>query len=175
MPFTKKPYVSPAIWARQIMAQVAAGTCPDLPKTTLETARRIDALAWYIKTKLDALEAPKHIYRWVASAPKKGPSRLRQPTLDRAELVHHLRHTFERGNADGWFLERELGAALHTWMVAVQAARKRGGFLPPADQIPAQSYMEAIVASATRPRREHSAKHRAVAKQIARKINQGQG
>jgi len=175
MPFAKKPsaYVSPAARAREIMAQVAAGKSPDLSETTLENARRIDALSWGIKTDLDALEAPKHVYRWVARAPANGPRRVYTPTHARAELVLHLRRSFERGDEDGWFLERELGAALRAWMVEVQAARKRGGIFPRADQIPPERYMEAIVASASRSLPEPGAKQRALAKQIARKINQG--
>ena len=177
MPFAKKPsaYVSPAARAREIMAQVAAGKPPDLSVTTLEVARRIDALSPTIKRNLDALETPKHVYRWVAWAPAKGPKRLYPPAQERAELVLHLRRTFERGDEDGWFLERELGAALRAWMEAVQAARKREGIMPSADQIPAERYMEAMMASASRPRREPGAKQRALAKQIARKINQSQG
>ena len=94
---------------------------------------------------------------------------------ERADLVLHLRRTFERGDEDGWFLERELGAALRVWMDEVQAARKRSGIMPAATDIPPERYMAAIVASAERPRAETSAKQRALAKQIARKLNQGQG
>lgn len=173
MPFAKKP--SAYVRARELLAQVAAGERPDVSETTLENARRIDALSWGIKRDLDALEAPKHVYRWVARAPAKGPTRVYTPTHARAELVLHLRRTFERGDEDGWFLERELGAAMRVWMDAVQAARSRGLIMPAADQIPPERYMEAIVASASRPRREPGAKQRAMAKQIARKINQGQG
>jgi len=172
MPLAKKPstYVSPAAWAREVVAQVAAGKPPDLSKETLETARRIDALSPTIKRDLDALETPKHVYRWVAWAPAKGPRRLHTPAHERAELVQHLRRTFERGDEDGWFLERELGAARRAWMEAVQAARKRGGIMPSADQIPAERYMEAITASASRPRRE-PAELRELAKQLVRQSN----
>jgi hypothetical protein len=175
MPFAKKPsaYVSPAAWAREIMAQVANGKPPDLSKTTLDVARRIDALPPLIKRDLDALEAPKHVYRWVAWAPANGPRRFYAPAKERADLVLHLRRTFERGDEDGWFLERELGAALRVWMEEVQAARKRGGIPPSADQIPPERYVEAIAASADRPPRAPGAKQRALAKQIARKISQG--
>lgn len=167
----KKPsYVSPATWARRVVTQVAAGASPAVSRATLETARRIDALSSSIKRNLDALEAPKHVYRWVAWAPKKGPRRLHTPAQERAELVQHLRRTFERGEEDGWFLERELGAALRVWMEAVQKARERGGLMPSADQIPADRYMEAITTSASQPRRAQSAKHRALAKQIAEKL-----
>lgn len=173
MPPVKKPYRSPAAWAREIMAQVAAGKPPDLSETTLEVARRIDALRTMIKRDLDALEAPKHVYRWVAWAPEDGPTRLRTPAQERSELVQHLRRTFERGDEDGWFSEPELSAAQRVWLAEVEAARKRGGIMPAADQIPPERYMEAITASASRPQRRSAANQRALAKQIARKINQG--
>lgn len=175
VPFAPKPssaYVSPALWARRIMAKVAAGERPDISANTLKTARRIDALSVMVKGDLDAFEAPLHVYRWVAWAPPKGPRRVKIPVHERLELVQHLRRTFERGSADGWFLEREHSAAFRVWMDACAAARKRGGIMPAADQIPAESYQEAIVASADRTRRP-GAELREQAKQIARQLNQG--
>jgi hypothetical protein len=126
-----------------------------------------------VKKDLDAIEAPQHVYRWVAWAPAKGPRRLYTPVRERVELVQHLRQTFERGSEDGWFLEREHSAALRVWMDACAVARKRGGIMPAADEIPAERYMEAILASAERPRRESGAELRQLAKQIAQKLNQG--
>ena len=85
MAFGKKPasaYVSPAVWARELVAQVAAGKPPNVSKQTVKTAQRIDALSFMVKGDLDAMEAPKHIYRWVAWAPAKGPTRLYRPTQD---------------------------------------------------------------------------------------------
>lgn len=173
MPVAKKPsaYVSPAVWARELLAQVAAGERPDVSDKTLQTARRIDALSFMIKRGLDAIEAPQHVYRWVAWAPEDGPRRFHAPVRERAELVQHLRRTFERGGEDGWFLEREHNAALRAWMDAVEPARKRGLVPPRADQIPAERYMEAIVASANRPRCEPELAE--LAKRIARQINHG--
>jgi hypothetical protein len=173
-------YVSPAAWAREIEARLRAGAPVLVSKKTLHTARRIHRLATSITLDLEAVEAPLHVFRWVAWAPKNAITKSNITKLrQRADLVLHLRRTFERQEG-GWFLEREHAAAFDVWMRAIEEARKQGRLHPRAGDVPLERYAEAIVAVSSQRRRRapaaslaNEAELRALARRIAQQLNLG--
>jgi signal transduction histidine kinase len=131
------------VWAREITDRARRGGGPPISKKTLHTAERIRRLGFSVVTDLEAQKAPHHVFRWVAWARKGGPAEQRL----RADLVLHLRRTFERAE-DGWFVEREHQAAYRVWMDARAEVAKRGLIMPRADEVSAERYAEAITATA---------------------------
>jgi hypothetical protein len=167
-------YVSPAAWAREVVTRVHLGKDPQVSKKSVHTAKRIHGLMSTLRTELEAQRAPLHVFRWVAWARKRSLTDQRR----RADLVLHLRRTFERP-ADGWFLEREHQAAFDVWMRAIEEARNGGLLQPRVDQIPAERYAEALAAAETASARAPSplakalgdeATLRALARKIAEQL-----
>jgi hypothetical protein len=171
---TTATYVSPNVWARELVTRAASGEGAQIARKTLQTARRIERLPWAVKLDLDAIKAPMHVYRWVAWSPTSATTSFDTMSRMRAALVQHLRRTFQR-NGDGWFVEREHSAAFAVWKEAMDDASKRGLMRPWPDRVPSQRYLEAIAASAVRAvplKRETEPALHALAEKVAARINQ---
>lgn len=134
-------YVSPMVRARTIVA----GEIGSVSYLQRQIALRMVRLSPTVVTDLESEEAPIHVFRWVAWASTLTDQRRR------TDLVVHLRRTIERPR-NGWLEERHFYAALDVWDQARGAARKRGGIMPAAQEIPLEAYRAVLDGARKRPR-----------------------
>jgi hypothetical protein len=154
-PISQSGYFSPVLWAHGVVDGVRKARLTNSSKlseapsvATIATAKRILTLPAVSQKDLLDAKAPKHVFRWVAWAPREGRAAAQR---QRADLVLHLHNTFNRTKL-GWFLEYEAKAALDVWMRECAMARTEGRAQPRAHEISPDLYEAAIRSAKTRPR-----------------------
>lgn len=118
-----------------------------------ERMSRLSSMQVYV---LEREEAPHQVFRWVAGGGRETAQRLR------VDLVLHLRRSIERP-LHGWLEERHLTAALRALEEARRAARRDGGKVPEARDVPLDVY-QAVIEGA---RKQKGARARRPAEAVA--------
>lgn len=130
-------YVSPVDRAREVLARAQADRS-SVTRRELSTAIRIaKVLEPVCALDLVRVQAPFLIFRWVAWG--DGSTARRK----RTDLVLYLRRSIHTSQG-GWFVERQLRAALDVWERAVDDARRRGLVQPRPENLPLSLFEDAI-------------------------------